>query len=410
MNKTLTWFGAILLVWLIPDTARAAETAVFVLAQGGQIEGKLMDPDQEPRETYLIQLPFGGHLRLAASQVARVLTISDDVRWYEEQVAQLEDTVEAHWELAEQCRERNLTEQREHHLRQVIRLEPDHRQARYGLGYSRMGNRWVQTDQWMRERGYVRHRGAWRTTQEVALEQALEAREESQQEYGRQIRLWRNWVISRRGREDEGWDQLRHIQDPNAAAGLIDILQNEDDPRELRMLAIDVLGRLEAPEAVRAFIDRALRDRDMNIADACLDQLRRRGTAPARRAFQSRLTSANNAEVRRAGYCLKVLGDPDATLALINALVTEHKFKVETEGGGPGQMTTGFGTGPGGGGSSFGMGGGPKIITRRLENDTVLRALTELWPGVNFGYNQNAWHAWYARRAAPPRVNLRRDD
>ncbi len=409
MHQTPKWLVVICSIWLFAGMAWA-ETAVFVLVQGGQIEGKLVNPDQEPRETYLIQLPFGGHISLGSSQVARVLTVSEDLQWYEDRAAQIEDTVEAHWELAEQCRERNLSAQREHHLRQVLRLEPEHRQARYGLGYSRMGDRWVQLDEWMRERGYVRHQGAWRTTQEVKLEQAREERESGQLGFRRQIRLWRNWVISRRGREREGWDQLRQIDDPNAAVGLIEILENEDDPRELRMLAVDVLGRLQAPEAVDAFIARALRDRDMNIVDACLDQLRRFGGDRARRAFESRLNSADNSQVRRAGYCLKVLGDPEATLPLINALVTEHRFKVETNGGGGGRTSAGFGTGPGGGGSSFGAGGGPKIVTRKLENTSVLRALATLWPGVNFGYNQPSWRAWYAQREAPPIVNLRRDD
>jgi HEAT repeat protein len=83
-----------------------------------------------------------------------------------------------------------------------------------------------------------------------------------------------------------------------------------------------------------------MRDPDPNIRDACLDELKRFGTRQAVWRFQALLKSADNKQVNRAGACLAVLKDPEATQSLIDALVTEHKYLYQT-GGSPGQMNLG---------------------------------------------------------------------
>jgi hypothetical protein len=189
----------------------------------------------------------------------------------------------------------------------------------------------------------------------------------------------------------------------------VDVLKDERSPRDLRLLCIDVLGTLQSPVAVEAFIDRATDDPDGYVRDACLDQLSRFGTARAVQKFQQLLESADNKVVNRAAVCLGALKDPSATLSLIEALVTEHKFIIKT-GGGPGQLNLGFGGGPGGGGNAFGVGGRPKVVTKSLNNEGALNALVAINPGINFGYDIDAWKQWFIDRHRPPPVSLRRDE
>ena len=105
--------------------------------------------------------------------------------------------------------------------------------------------------------------------------------------------------------------------------------------------------------------------------------------------------------VNQAAWALGRLGDPEAIPALIDAIVTKHKFPVYP-GGAPGSINAGSG--------GLQMGGRPKIMECEFQNRQVLAALTALTPdGINFGYSEQAWKDWWARQQTPAGVNLRRD-
>jgi hypothetical protein len=278
------------------------------------------------------------------------------------------------------------------------------------LGYSRVDDRWVKHDEVMTGQGYVRHRGGWRIPQEVALAKAADAVDRQQKDWMRKVKGWRAAVEKGRGKEGDAIDAIRSLVDPNAAPALADIVSDSGAPYDLRRLCIEVLAKMKSPVSVQCFIRCALEEQDHNIRDVCLDQLTRFGTAGAARAFERALRSSDNKTINRAGYCLGVLKQRESTLPLINALVTEHKFIVQSEAGGPGQMNLGFGSGAGGGGNSFGVGGRPKVIKQAFQNESVLAALVAIHPGTNFRFDVAAWKDWYSRREVPAVVNLRRDD
>ena len=96
-------------------------------------------------------------------------------------------------------------------------------------------------------------------------------------------------------------------------------------------------------------------------------------------------------------------------LPLINALVTEHKYMVQ-QGGPPGSMSATFSPngGPGAGGMS--MGSKAQLIKKKQENSSVRGALTTLHPGVNFGYDIEAWRGWYIKNQTSTSADLRRDN
>ena len=274
------------------------------------------------------------------------------------------------------------------------------------MGYSRVNDRWVRTDEFMAAQGYVRHRGSWRIAQEVALEKEADEIDRRQKDWRRKVRSWQTAIEKARGKELEALAAIRGITDPYAGPALAEIVEDGDAGRDLRLLCIDVLGKLQSLAGTAAFIRCAAEDHDATVCDAALHQLTRFGTVAAQRAFEKLLHSPDNKKVLRAGHCLGILRRPDSTLPLINALVTEHKYQVQT-GGSPGSLNLGFGGGPSGGGNSFGVGGRPQIVKRQLQNETVLNALVAIHPGVNFGYDVDAWKDWYTRQSTPPTLNLR---
>ena len=104
--------------------ASGAEAAVFELSNGGRVEGQLLNPDQQPRQTFVVRTPFGGTVTLAQDQVDQVLTISDDLRWYHDALPKVADTVDDHWAMAEACKQRGLKTQRNFHLEEILKLDP----------------------------------------------------------------------------------------------------------------------------------------------------------------------------------------------------------------------------------------------------------------------------------------------
>ena len=64
-------------------------------------------------------------------------------------------------------------------------------------------------------------------------------------------------------------------------------------------------------------------------------------------------------------------------------------------------MAPSFSKGPGGNQSGgMSMGGGPTIISQSYRNQAVLDALSTL-TGQNFGFDKQAWKAWYSAQRKP---------
>jgi HEAT repeat protein len=110
----------------------------------------------------------------------------------------------------------------------------------------------------LRERGFVRHKGKWRVPQEIELEQIREAQREIELEWSKKIRLWRSWATRRRNLAVDGMANLAAIDDPQAAPILAEMLQEKDEPRELRRIYVEVLGPMQVPASTFALARRVL--------------------------------------------------------------------------------------------------------------------------------------------------------
>jgi hypothetical protein len=391
---------------VLAPTTRAE---VFVLKSGGRIEAEHLNPDRVPGQPFRLRTDSGVQLSLAEGTVHRVIVKSDLDRQYEAQLPALKNTVEDHWSMAEWCKEVGLLDQRRKHLQAVITLTPDHVDARKALGYQRYGSRWLTQEEFMTSQGYQRYKGSWRLPQEIAIEIRQTERELAVKALRKDVFRWFDQV-ARGGRyADTAERELAALNDPDAAPALAEILGDTQRPKSMRKRALEILTRLPPGLATTTLIRIALNDTDEGLQDGCLDELKRQGTHSVLSVFLNELKSKDNARVNRAADCLARLADSNATLPLINALVTEHQFKVQP-GPPPGSMSATFtpGGGPGGGGLS--MGGRPQTQKKKLENSSVRNALTLLNPGINHQYDVEAWRAWYIQSQTTTRVDLRRDE
>lgn len=417
-------YCAAVLAVLVSAAVVSARAEVFVLKSGGRVEGEQLNPKRVRGEAYDVRTGDGVRLTLAEANVQRVIVKTDLDKQYEELLPTLKNTVADQWTMAEWCREAGLNEPRLRHLKAVIELQPNHEEARKALGYRRYGTRWLTPDEHMAHLGYQRFKGAWRLKQEIEIETREAQRELAQKKIRKDVRTWFEQAAGGGRFAEQAERNLTALNDPLAAPALTEILNDRNQPRNSRMKALAMLSRIVPGSGTRTMVTLAMDENDENLRDACLEELKRLGPQASVSAFVAELKNKDNSRVNRAAECIERVGGKSATLPLINALVTEHKFQVQ-QGGAPGSMTTTFGGGAGGlgagglgssGGSGSGglggmaMGGKPQIQKKQVKNSSVLSALATFHPDVNFQYDIDAWRSWYIQASTASRADLRRDD
>ena len=391
-----------------------ADADLFYLSSGGQISGQLLNTSQNPRTVYDVKTDDGTRLALPASQVRKFEPTSDARRHYERFLVGMPDSAEGNWKMAQWCQTKGLTDEREHHLGEAVRLDPEHRESRLALGYTSLDGKWIKTDEWNRRRGYVYHQGSWMTPQEVEALTLSQKLAERQRSFKPRLKTLRSIIVRNRDRDGiaAAVTEIRAMKDPLAGQALAEMYEDEDASNlrlrsQLKLLWVQVLGENTSGAAVNAIVKAAIEDDDKAVREAARDALEASKDLRAVGALLADLKSKDNARVNRAGAALGRISDPETFLPLVDALVTEHKF-ILTQGT-PGSTSATFS--PNGGGGGLSAGNKTKVITRRVQNSSVLSALATLMEEhhVNFQYDQQGWKAWYAEKNTPDEVTLRRD-
>lgn len=402
---------------LISSSAFATE--VFQLSQGGQLIGKWLNQEENLRTHYDLETTTGIKLKLDRSQVAKVVHQRPAEEEYARVRSEYADTAEAQWDLAEWCRVQNLQHRRQDHLKRVVELDPDHLRARAALGYTRGADGWMTQAQRMQKNGYVLYRGRWRLTQEVELMDQKEKQDRAEKEWFRKLKMYRGWLADRSDRNfDKANKLLKELDDPYAVKALKEFLEEEPD-EEVRKKYVEALAHIGTLAAKEALAIRTLVDPVDEVRYTAMDQFQEKDPDLVTMYLRA-LRSKDNTIINRAAEGLKKLKHPAAAGALIDSLVTSHKFKVTV--GNPGSMSMSFAQpssgmaqsavnptgGSGFGGIGFSAGGGTQVVTQIVSNQKVLDALVSL-TGENFQFNVNQWKFWLSSQKSPATAGARRD-
>lgn len=387
---------------LLQSLAISQAKEVLVLQNEGRIEGEIVADENLPKTQQRIKTPAGGQIVIDKTAIKQVVIVGKDEAEYENLRRIAPDTVEGQWKLAEWCREKKMNKQRVPHLERVISLEPDHQQARLALGYFQTNGRWLRQEDRMKERGYVLYKGEWKLPQEIELlEQQNQSKANEREWYAKLNRLKADYINGTPNKSQDAWQKLTSIDDPAAVPAILQEMKTEKLPRLLRAY-IESLGRISNGAALRTLVDLSMGSATDQYQELALEQLKKGKHPDIVTLIAGELKSKDNKRVNRAGYALGELGDPSVIPAMIDALITKHKFQISS--GDNGQMSAGFGSG----GSGFSAGGKAQIIEQALENFQVLTALNKL-SGQNFDYNQAAWRTWYEANRTKPIIAGRRD-
>ena len=398
------------------------------LKNGGRVSGTVRESRTETSEkNTLVVLPGGGAVALTATEIERIERDSVAAAEFERRSRSCPDTVAAHLELAEWCRQQpgsdpRLVTGRTTHLSRVLELETDNPVARAGLGYIRVDGVWTTREQENTRKGLVLEGGRWVTPQERDLLMKNRMQRQNTQIWTRQIR---QHVGNLGGpQHDDAKHRLETLRDPAAVPEIERILIRGNESEMVRILLIRALGSIGNADALSVLADVAIDDPIEEIRLAGVDYLKKHSSSAVATQLCSRFRDRDNTNERieRIGFVLGELGDPGAIGPLIDRLVTQHNVPISggsgggAGGGGAMSLAPTFGSGGGSSGGAFSFGGdnSPKFEKRAFQNRAVHTALVRLvrvagYPDIDFGYAISAWQRWYteANRVRP--FDARRD-
>jgi hypothetical protein len=402
-------FKSVAIVAILCTLPIASRADVYELKDGGEVVGATIARTDDGH--YTVRTSEGAEVQLDRQLVQRIVPQDEAAAEYVRRSRTAPDTAESHRELAEWCRQRKLITEADVHLARVAELDPTDEDARRSLGYQRVGNRWLSSDELMADRGMKFYDGKYRTPQDIAIRERNKQNEDTNVDWFRDLQLWRGWLDNRRPeRVAEAEARIAAINDPNAAPALARLLDDEED-RDVFDLLLRTLGPLDHSAAIQTLVEYTL-DPEIkgDVRDQCLDYLIREDRPVQLLPYVQALRSKDNVVVNRAGYALGRIGDPAAISPLIDALVTTHKQVIDPGGGD--RISADFGGGAGGaGGGGFQFGGnGPQVVKFDKQNPRVLEALNKLSNNQNFDYDEPAWRAWFVDMQMRQRINSRRDE
>lgn len=384
-----------------------ANADTFLLKSGACVRGEWLNSDESPIKRYVVRWESGGQLTLDRKQVAQHLREANAVWEYDREVPVRPDTVADHLRTAEWCRTHGLADQERQHLQRILELDSDHQVARRRLGFTEIDGKWVTTQEFFRERGFVYYRGKWRLPQDVELMEERRQVERQDREWLARLKTWRGQLGTER--DAEAVRHFKAIHEPVALHALSDYLRREKSQR-VRLLLVTAIANIRSPHAVRLLTQTALDDGDIEIFHVCVDKLVAIQSPGLSRAVTEFLRDTNNRRVNRAAYLLGQLGDRQVIPALAAALVTTHQVALPTS---TGTTATFFRPAANSNGATglegslgFSSGREPQASVVRVPNQEVLTALVKLSGGQSYGFEERAWMNWWASVTFPTPAGL----
>lgn len=375
--------------------AGPARADVVWLKDGRRLEGTVSTKDGK----VAVELKKGVEVLLDPAEVDHVDVGESPRDVFEKKKADLiPGDPEPRYALAQWCKDVGLAREAHEMLEEVIRLAPDHAQARRDLGFVKDGERWVTEEELRRKLGLEKVDGKWIPAAEAKrIRHSAEVHKALQKALGDVAH----------GHPEQGQAELAALaQDPDPA--LVTQLALErlgDREAPVRLAVCGLLGKLKAKEAAPRLANLVFDDAELEVALAAARALWSLEEVPGRTSVVQNLFHKKESVRDRAAEALGAVLDPETIPYLIEALYLKTVRIVEVQE--PGEQVIIRGT-PGevpiagrfGGYHQpvMGVSSGETVLRAEdvfLSSKPVLRALAKM-SGRDFGFLKGDWFRWWA--------------
>lgn len=417
MNRTVAIVGIVFLVFplLFGDTAFAND--IVYLKSGRILHGKVTEGKAKKGGDYiLLETESGAVYKLDAGDIVDTILKREKADGdYEARLRRIGDTATEHIELAKWCEKQSrkrFKEQIRWHYQNVIRLDPDHRNARKKLGYMLLddGN-WVAEAEFKSRQGYSPDR----TRDWVAgLSQQVAIRDkDNEDKLGDKKKQFNRW-IKNANRGNYSAAGLTAICDPSTIPMIYGsaIKATENGNIELARVHLEAISTVKNQMAIRVIAQFAMMANNQSLREHAVSLLSQKEINHdlAVLTLTEGLKSHSRWIVHNSAFAIAEVASTDeysrdhAILPLADALITEHTEKIAGALA-AGRMNPSFGNG----GSGLQMGGGPQTREVPFRNQPTLDAMRRLFE-VDFEFNEVAWREWYIDNYTLSDMNIRVDE
>ncbi|RME04318.1 MAG: CAP domain-containing protein [Planctomycetota bacterium] len=136
---------------------------VIFLQNNGRIEGEILEYGEE---VVVIKTKWG-RVKIPHDQILKIVKAKNIQEVFQKKLKKIPpDDVDALYRLALWCKENKLEKQKIECLKKIIRIQPNHSDARRELGHKFYRGKWRTYREYMLLRGYVFYAGEWMTKEE----------------------------------------------------------------------------------------------------------------------------------------------------------------------------------------------------------------------------------------------------
>jgi hypothetical protein len=293
------------------------------LKDGRTLEGTVSHRDGK----VVVTLKKGMEVLLEPEEVERVVPGESLRDAFEHKRADLvPGDPEPRYVLAQWCKENGLAGEARALLEEVIRLDPDHAQARRDLGYVRDGGQWVLEEELRRRLGFEKVDGRWVP--------AADARRQKRTSEVRKLLVKIAFDLPRVGPKNveahASLEALARDPEPALVAPLVEERLVEHDP-EVRRAFVELLGKLRQKSSAPKLVGLVFDDSSGDVVAAAGSAVWATGDIPSRTALVQNLFHKRLEVRNRAADALAAAGDPETVPYLIEALYLRVVKTVEVQ-------------------------------------------------------------------------------
>ena len=406
-------FALLVMLFFYADASSARDTVY--LKSGRILRGSVSEGKAKKGGAYiLLTTETGTVYKLDKGDIVKsVLKRDPSETTYKAKLRHIRDIATEHVELAKWCAKQDrgktrFKEQIRWHYENVVRLDPDHSNARNELGYMKLADgTWVAQAEFKSRQGYRKDRRDW--VAELSME-VNAGSEEWDAILGAKKKEFNSWIREvKRGNVQPG--VLNRLCDASTIELVYESAQKAQFNSQLCKIHLDAIATVGNESAIKKLAHFAIQAPNQDIREHAISLLAsdQVNHASAIIFLSQGLRATNRWYVLNAAFAISEVAASDdfsrevAIVPLIESLQTEHEERINGALA-PGRMRTSFGSG----GTSFQTGGGPQTEMKVYRNQPSLDALRRLFE-ADLEFDQRAWRNWYIENYTLPDISVRLD-